>query len=334
METSFCRQFGRNWTNQSTSAATPALRVEMKIYIAGLAAVIALAGCANAQSTATGARLPYTPAAYSDADSGDPILYAVSTFGTGGAEMYDFKTGTRIGSLPGEYGHATSVCIGAKDDVWEAEDGSSTGSMVEYARGAQRASAMIVTEFGPPYACSVDRNTGDLAVPIRTRIAIFPRAPRFAPIFYKPVMHAEYTSCVYDGSGNLFVVGHTRYRGGVFLVELPRGTATFLTIALDRKLRKAGGIAWDGMNLAIGDGDTSTIYRFSVRGSQAKTIGKTILEGGLDVYYPFSVYGGTVTAALAQTGSAAGFAFWKYPGGGSPVKTFSQGYYESFAVAK
>ncbi|HEY1680302.1 MAG TPA: hypothetical protein VGF98_01505 [Candidatus Tumulicola sp.] len=306
----------------------------MKSYITGLAVAIALAGCANAQSTATGGRLPYTPANYSHADSGDPVLYAVSTFGTGGAEMYDFKTGTRIGSLPGEYGNATTVCIGAKHDVWEAEGGYSKGSMVEYAPGAQKARAMIVTKYGPPYACSVNRNTGDLAVPIRARIAIFPRAPRFAPIYYTPVDHARYTSCVYDGSGNLFVVGHTRRRGGVFLVELPRGTTTFRTITLDRKLRKAGGIAWDGTNLAIGDGATSTIYRFSVSGSQAKTIGKTVLEGGLDVYYPFSIYNGTVTAALAQTTSAAGFAFWKYPEGGTPFKTFSQGYYESFAVAK
>jgi hypothetical protein len=290
-----------------------------------LAAVtlLATAGC----SGTTGAVTPQGLARESSLSSPQPLLYAV-----GGSKVpaFIFPTKRLAGRLPWLYGETVSLCAGRHHDIWATQDDNSSGTVAEYAPGGKKALAVMAVPVGAPQSCAVDAKTGNLAVPANSTVAIFPKAPLYPPLFYTTIKHALNLFCTYDGSGDLFVVGY-QPNSSVFLAELLKGTKAFTKVALDRPLQAAGGVQWDGKNLAVADGLTTTIYQMAVNGGHAKTVGTTVLQGAQDLFYPFSVYEGTVSATLVQSGGG-GIAYWNYPQGGSPVLKFSKGYYHSFAV--
>ena len=110
-----------------------------------------------------------------------------------------------------------------------------------------------------PSGCAVDPKTEDLAVANTAQekrsgnVVIFSHA-RGTPKTYRAPNLFDYAFCGYDDAGNLYVDG-TNKSGAFELDERAVGSEHFGSIALDRTIRKAGPIQWDGHHLAVGYGD-------------------------------------------------------------------------------
>jgi hypothetical protein len=206
-----------------------------------------------------------------------------------------------------------SECSDQRGDVFVA-----TGDgLLEYRHGG--VSPIATIGIGSE-ACSVDPVTGDLAVAqYGYGVRIFrptkqgwhlpaTRTPPFQP-----------TSCAYDANGNLFVDGSTG--GDLELAELVKGTKNFASIEVSQTINAAGTIQWDGRHLAVtSQANPPLIYRYSISGSAATLIGTTKLSRATRVAETW-IFDGYVFGAVDYYN--LGVDMWKYPGGGSPVKTLS-----------
>jgi hypothetical protein len=86
---------------------------------------------------------------------------------------------------------------------------------------------------------------------------------------------------------------------------------------LSQTIESPGQVQWDGKHIAIGDAGISPakIYRFAIRGSTAKEVGATTLDGTHSVRQSW-IAGSTVVGP----DFAKNVGFWNYPGGGSATK--------------
>jgi hypothetical protein len=114
----------------------------------------------------------------------------------------------------------------------------------------------------------------------------------------------------------LFVDGLTQSYGAV-VVELPHGKTKLSAVLLDRTIYNPGGVQWDGKHVAIGDQSSNTIYQFRIKSGKAKTVSSTSL-GGASMVFQFWIDG---NKAIGPDAGAADVGVWKYPQGGSALKT-------------
>lgn len=182
-----------------------------------------------------------------------------------------------------------------------------------------------------PNACAVDPKTGDLAVANLARgktignVAVFFRAQGEPKVYFAPHLF-NYANCTYDDSGDLYVDGTDR-SGAFRLVEHVAGMKGFKRITLDKSVRTAGTLQWDGNDLAIADERGTSILRVSIEGNTGHVLGVTLLRGpgGSAVRIgPFWLEGATIVASY---GDRAGYpiGYWKYPQGGEPFKLIRHG---------
>jgi hypothetical protein len=110
--------------------------------------------------------------------------------------------------------------------------------------------------------------------------------------------------------------------GGLELAELPKGSKTFTSIEVNQPVKAAGSIQWDGRHVAVTDSAARPpiIYRYSISGSAATLAGRTKLSEATGVDETW-IFGSHVFGAVDYNN--LGVDMWKYPGGGSPVKTIS-----------
>jgi hypothetical protein len=103
-------------------------------------------------------------------------------------------------------------------------------------------------------------------------------------------------------------------------VALPRGSSEFRNIKLSQPISDLVGFAWDGKYVSVnGDLPSNINYRIRVRNSTATIVGKSNL---LDAKYvmQFTVFNHQL---IGPDQNASQVSFWKYPGGGNPVKTIA-----------
>ncbi len=189
--------------------------------------------------------------------------------------------------------------------------------LMEYRHGGVSPIATIGIEGG---ACSVDPVTGNLAVSEEYEILIFRHTKRGWHLPATRTPPFQPASCAYDDQGNLFVDGATS--GDLELAELPKGTKTFTSIGVNQPFKAAGSVQWDGAYLAVTDATAKppVIYRYSISGSAATLAGKTKLKGVTRVAETW-IFNHHVIAAVDS--DYFGVYIWKYPHGGSSVKTIS-----------
>ncbi|MGA8575788.1 MAG: hypothetical protein WB609_08940 [Candidatus Cybelea sp.] len=239
--------------------------------------------------------------------------------------VYTYPRGGLLGSLGvgGLY-----LCTDRANNVFIPAGLFGTQILV-YAHGAITPKVTL----NDPYAavdCSVDPTSETLAVTegFGGGIVIFPysqkRGWRYAKSYADPDMQSI-TFCTYDKNGDLFVDGGGS-SGGFRLAELQKGSKTFTTITLDQTISAAGSMQWDGKYLAIADLGTgssspSVIYRFALSGSSGTKVSKTTLQLSY-ARAQFWIQGSTVIGPIAYD-SVRAFGFWRFPAGGSPVKSFS-----------
>lgn len=289
-----------------------------------LAATASLFGCGGQQGNAVPAvgAVGAHPASYYVSlahGAGRKLLYVVTNYV--GVNVYTYPYGLLVGSLPGP---ANNLCTDQKGDVFVSS--GMAGTVTEYAHGS------LIPKLTLPGsgACSVDPTTGSLAVvPGSTTVIVFPynkkKGWRLAKVYR--ISNMDYARfCTYDPNGNLFVDGDANSNFDVVLDELPKGASAFEAISLDRRLRAPGGLQWVGNYLTLATGgprgrDTTVIYQYAISGSSGTEIGSTRL------FHSYSgsqywIQGGRVIGQYT-TPSFNGFAFWRWPGGGKPLKTFA-----------
>src|SRR5580704_15964905 len=205
-----------------------------RYVLGGFAAAAMLAGCGGSQPPigAPGA-MPrsQTSAIATHAERGgswmapeaksEELIYAVG--GCGGTCVLSYPQGKLVGELTGVDGGAD--CSDSNGNVFISEQ----TAVVEFAHGGTTPIATYDTPETPPLGCSVDPESGSLAVVNGEDIAVFPAGSR-NPTNYATMLNAQY--CGYDNNGNLFVDGFNGQ--GVGLSELPKGSSSFEKLSFDQ----------------------------------------------------------------------------------------------------
>jgi len=247
------------------------------------------------------------------ASSGD-LIYAVG--GCGGTCVLSYPKGKLVGELTGYYGYA--ACSDSNGDVFISEE----TEVVEFAHGGTTPIATYDVPDNPPLGCSVDPESGSLAVVNGPFVAIFP-AGSTNPTSYSTLIDASF--CGYDNSGNLFVSGYDGQNYG--LAELPNGSESFKKVSVDQSVGNPGQVQWDGkyMSYESTKPGQSTISQLSISGSSATVVGQTVLRNVRKRLTQSWIYKNSIVVPYVSHGpTATNIGIWKYPKGGRPTKRISE----------
>jgi hypothetical protein len=244
--------------------------------------------------------------------------YMFSDYGTY-ASIFDYpKSDQQIGTIPGDGGQGcTNVLYGfGKKIFWDV---GGDNAITEY-QVIKKPIKTLTDSNGSPSSCAMDAS-GDLAVGILSGsgggdVDIFKNASGSATV-YKTPLDAEFFDG-YDDKGNLFADGFNR-SGYFALVELPKGSSKFETIATSNAVEFPGSVQWDGTYLTVFDQYTAEIYRYTVSGTKATLKGRLSLRGSSDCAQTWIVTG---LVFCADADNQDGEVF-EYPQGGSIVATLT-----------
>jgi hypothetical protein len=279
-------------------------------YTLTIIAALAFAGCGSQVAPTGGA--PESLATHGkswilpEAKSED-LIYAVG--GCGGTCVLSYPKGKLVGELTDVYGYAD--CSDGKGNVFISE----STEVVEYAHGGTTPVATYGTPYTPPVGCSVDTESGNLAVVNQGSVAVFPPGSQ-NPISYNTLLDGHF--CGYDNAGNLFVSGYDGANSG--LSELAKGTGSFEKLTLDQSVGAPGQVQWDGQYLTYESDNAAqtTISRLSISGSSAEVIGQTRLKKVGRWLEQSWIYKDSVIAPYSNRGAHGNIlGIWKYPGGSS-----------------
>jgi hypothetical protein len=279
--------------------------------LAFCACVVLLAACTAPAQLVTA---PQAPAEAVAAGRSQDLLY-VSDLGANAVYFYTYPAGKLMGKLTG-FGSVAGLCADKAGDVFVVDE---AGPVDVYAHGGSSPIRRLTTT-GAPYGCAVDPSTGNLAVTnvssvLYGAVAVYAKAKGRPKEYRDDAVSATYF-CGYDDQGNLFIDGWNR-SAAFILLELPKGGRGFRTYMLTRTVANPGGVQWDGKYVAIGDRGAGLIYRAGSTGKVAQTVK---LKKGANVEQ-FWIAGTTLIGPNAQSDGTV--PFWRYPGGGSPVKTLN-----------
>jgi DNA-binding beta-propeller fold protein YncE len=287
------------------------VRSALSVFLA-----IAFEGCGGSQGAI--ANLSALPQAAMPAGHGD-LLY-VSDTETSDVYVFSYPKGKHVQTLTG-FADPAGECVDTSGDVFVTNTGGS--NVLEYAHGGSSVIRTLNDSGYFPIGCSVDPVTGNLAV---TNFSTSNSGPGNLVIYRhakgKPT--GNYTDsainnmllCSYDDAGNLFLDGLTQ--GSVFqFAELRKGGTALLNVKLNQSIQNAGGVEWDGTHVAVGDQATNVIYQFAISGKKGKKVGSTPLSGASEVFQ-FWIDGAKAIGPNAYGGDVG---IWRYPAGGSAIRT-------------
>lgn len=314
--------------------------------LCSLVAAALLAGCGGAQPpiAALGAS-PQSPAIAAHAARGgswmlpeaksEDLLY-VST--SGGVSVFSYPRGKLEGSLAGLQ-EPFGICSDKTGHVFVVDQ--KTQTVEEYARGGTTPVATLNDYPNFPSDCSVDPNSGDLAVSggighglgPSANVAIFKGATG-SPTLYTTEYAFAFTYCTYDDGGDIFVTAGTSGSGS--LAELSSGSKSFKFITVDYFFSPGANVQWDGTHLVLAAPSgrftgPQTMLQLKVVGSFAEIVKTFELSSGSgrkDLHADgegFAVLGNTIIYEK-ETESQGSYGpenigFWDYPAGGSVKKT-------------
>lgn len=236
--------------------------------------------------------------------------------GMSSVDIYSYPQLQSAGKLTG-FAQPEGLCADAAGDVWVADFGAQ--KMEEFAHGAVKAKATLkLDDYQSPFACSVDRKTGDLAVTAWRGNT----GPGYLNIFKKAAGKAKtltdsafwYMDAVaYDPKGNLFVDGSFGNGNKFEFAELPSGASKFTKISISQHIKYPGGVQYDGKYIAVGDAEAAKIYATS-----GKNVVRTTALTAAGTVNGFFIDAGAVICADSAT-----IAIYKYPAGGKMTLSVS-----------
>ena len=291
-----------------------------------------LAGCGGSQPPMTAAHggTPQSDASTthvpleSKATSRD-LLYVATR---GGIKILSYPSAKPIATLP-SYASYPYVCSDPNNgNVFVTEN----GKIYEYKHGKTNPLAILQTptDYSDLGGCSVDPNTGNLAV-----TSIFGKShgalllyndATGAPNIYQDPSITNYNYCAYDDSSDIFVTGSDP-SADFILTELPNGSSMFQDISLNQTFGIAEKDQWDGNYLTLrasGLHGSGAIYQVAVSGSSGTIVGTTTLKNSTGIL-GYWIQGDSVVAALGKPLRNKGqrLGYWRYPDGGDAEKVIT-----------
>jgi len=248
------------------------------------------------------------------------LLYV--TENSNDVNVYTYPALSYVGQLTG-FDQPLFDCADKKGNVWIIDYGY--GEAFKYAHGGTMPIAELTGLFSP-YACAVDKNTGDLAIAENPNpgpsgygeVAIYHKA-KGSPTFYVDRNFTLASGLAYDGSGNLWVDGFAA--GDAFhYAELPAGSATFNEVSLNVTPDWPGSVVWDGHYIDVAD-ITDTVYQ-----TQGSTVVNTItLNLTADQLRGYFVTPSKKQQLIAADSYGNDVAVFSYPAGGSSTQSITSG---------
>jgi DNA-binding beta-propeller fold protein YncE len=261
------------------------------------------------------------------------LLY-VSDYATNDVDAYSYPQGKLSGVLSGILKNSPrppGLCADKAGNVFVPD--SSNSSVREYAHGSTRLIKILADPDELPYSCAVDPTNGNLAVVNfesisgQGGVSIYAHE-RGEPQIYSYGFVYKYYFAGYDDKGDLFVDGTDDIPSQPFaFVELRKGSRSMIGITVTQPIRKPGGVGWDGQHVVVDDSRLSIVYRLEFVGSAARSVGSTRLRPGN--FIAQFLFGDREIIGADFRGASV--TFWKYPSGGTPVKTI-RGLGEPFGV--
>lgn len=165
---------------------------------------------------------------------------------------------------------------------------------------------------------------GDLAVGVLLgnsyndggQVVVFKGATGSGKVYNTPLAKEYFNG--YDPSGNLFADGFDADYN-FMLVELPKGSNTFVAIKTSNSPEFPGSVQWDGKFVSVFDQLTNQTYRYSINGTTATLKHTVQYVGSSDCAQTWIVKG---LVYCGDAGNDNG-AVYKYPAGGPAVATLS-----------
>src|ERR1700722_2976122 len=291
------------------------------------AAVALLAGCSASQNWVAGPvatrsklvkREPATTA-------GDLLYVTNSTT----VEVFSYPRGKLVQTLDG-FDFPKGVCADAAGNVWVAD--TFNDELKEFAHGGKSPEQVLADTAGRPMGCAVDPLTGNLAVingSIPASVAIYPKATGEAA-YYVDKAFDSYVGCVYGDNGDLFVDGQGGDSGQTFEPAAFLPSAPPLEpITIDRSIAFAGGLGWDGKQLAVGDHISGSVDELTISETRGRLQHTTKLHGNAYTSQ-FWIQNGAIVSGNSYYGEVH---IWPYPKGGRPKRTIVRRDFFPYAVA-
>jgi DNA-binding beta-propeller fold protein YncE len=300
------------------------------------AAVAMLAGCSGSQSAISPMATVQNVRTHADrgrswmapgAKSGG-LLYVSDQGGARGkmdVYVFSYPHGTLVGTLTG-FDEPSGECSDKAGNVFIVN--AFGQDILEYAHGGTSPIHTFDDANEYPSGCSVDPTTGNLAVTNYCEGTISCAGPGSVSFFAsgkKPKQYGDskisnFLFCGYDNNGNLFLDG-TKARAFGF-AEFRAGASKITNITLNQRIGYPGNVQWDGTYVAVGDSRTNTIYRFTITGTKGTEAGSTPLNGASSIGQ-FWIQGTKVVGPNYLGSKVGNVMFWKYPTGGSSIKTIT-----------
>jgi hypothetical protein len=239
------------------------------------------------------------------------------------ASIFDYpKSVSQIGSIYGAGGQGcTNVQYGyGKKIIWNP---GRRGLLIDEYKVSGKLIRSLSMDYTFTSSCAMN-TSGDLAVGVLLgnsygpggQVVIFKNATGSGKVYNTP-LNREYFNG-YDANGNLFADGFSAsYDFG--LVELPKGSSTFVTIKTSNSPEFPGSVQWDGKYVTVFDQITNQLYQYTVSGTTATLKNTVTLSGSSDCAQTWIVTG---LIYCGDAGNNEGLVF-NYPAGGSPVGTFT-----------
>jgi DNA-binding beta-propeller fold protein YncE len=237
-----------------------------------LCCIVAASAIAGCQSSALAPQTSANRLGAALRASGSPASQGGSqqSIWTIAAYVYQYSfSGQQLSELQG-FSAPVGLCTDPSGDVYVVDEGRQ--EVFVYAPG-QSLPFYIYDDLGEtPNSCAFDPTTGNLAVANSANLTIFPPASG-TPLVYTTSKMKAYSYLGYDKSGDLYIDGEG-IKGGFALAELPagRGGLINVTVSLTKGKHRAGGLVWDGQDLAISDPLSTVIYRIAVSESSGKIL--------------------------------------------------------------
>jgi hypothetical protein len=250
-----------------------------------------------------------------------PLVY-VTDSGTNTAQVYSYPALKNVGTI-GDLDNPQGDCVDKNNNVWIVNTQAS--QILEYAHGGTTPIATLSDPNQYPVGCSFDPTTGNLAVSNfystsgpPGSVSIYSNATG-TPATFTPPGFAVVYYLGYDAKGTLYLDGIDS--GSSFLFSSFNGKK-FTSITLDHPIGGPGTVQVVGDRVVVGDqtnGDNAA-YGFKIHGSNGTLVKTTALTGANDVVQ-FNIYKNSLVGADINFSSGSTVDRFKYPAGGSPVKS-------------
>lgn len=255
------------------------------------------------------------------------LLYVSDVFGK--VLAFSYPAMKRVGLLKG-FMSTAGLCTDPSSGDFYVVDTNAV-ALYKYKHGGTKPVKELHLFGYFPFGCAVDPATGNVAV---TDIAKQPSGPGAVSIFRKgalfpttlsdPAFDAYYF-CSYDDKGNLFFDGADVNSNHTEFAELPKGSGSFKAITLDKSIGYPGAVQWDGTDMAVEDTLSRILYRFKITGSRGQSVGSArFADDRSTLVHQFWIQGNTIVMPYGTAPRSVRLVGrWRYPRGGSPVKSMT-----------